>query len=312
MSNAPLSAASADGTAHADFVASHTAWHDQVEAARTAPYGPLSATALFWLGEAPQSFEGVPGTWRANPKTGAVTAEIPNDAGITRDGAPLTGASTADGSAASDGSGTGDESTNGDGSITVEFEPLSGTAGFLLEWGEKRIELAARSGRIALRPRDPKSPDLVEYAGTNTFPPAERWVVTGRFVPTQRDAVEIGSAAGTWAKQYQDSPGVAEFELDGETLRLTLFGAPEATSLQAIFADQTGEDLTYPAARTVGAERIPAEAGTDELIRIDFNRTQNLPCAYSASATCPLPPAENRLGVRIEAGELRPGVTLPA
>ena len=36
---------------------------------------------------------------------------------------------------------------------------------------------------------------------------------------------------------------------------------------------------------------------------IDFNKAENPPCAYNPYATCPLPPEQNRLRVRIEAGE---------
>jgi uncharacterized protein (DUF1684 family) len=38
---------------------------------------------------------------------------------------------------------------------------------------------------------------------------------------------------------------------------------------------------------------------------LDFNRLENPPCAYTAYATCPLPPQRNRLAVAIEAGEKR-------
>jgi uncharacterized protein len=44
----------------------------------------------------------------------------------------------------------------------------------------------------------------------------------------------------------------------------------------------------------------------DGRVTIDFNRTLNLPCAFTAYATCPLPPAENRLPVAVEAGERTP------
>jgi len=33
----------------------------------------------------------------------------------------------------------------------------------------------------------------------------------------------------------------------------------------------------------------------------------NPPCAFTPFATCPLPPEQNRLAVRVEAGELRYG-----
>jgi uncharacterized protein (DUF1684 family) len=39
---------------------------------------------------------------------------------------------------------------------------------------------------------------------------------------------------------------------------------------------------------------------------LDFNRAANLPCAYTDLATCPLPPAGNRVPVAVEAGEKIP------
>jgi uncharacterized protein len=42
------------------------------------------------------------------------------------------------------------------------------------------------------------------------------------------------------------------------------------------------------------------------LVSLDFNRTANLPCAFTTFATCPLPPTQNRLEVAVAAGELRP------
>jgi uncharacterized protein (DUF1684 family) len=38
-------------------------------------------------------------------------------------------------------------------------------------------------------------------------------------------------------------------------------------------------------------------------VTLDFNRAENPPCAFNPYATCPLPPPENRLQVRVEAGE---------
>jgi hypothetical protein len=38
-------------------------------------------------------------------------------------------------------------------------------------------------------------------------------------------------------------------------------------------------------------------------VLLDFNRSYNPPCAFTPFATCPLPPPNNRLDVRVEAGE---------
>ncbi|WP_164512832.1 DUF1684 domain-containing protein [Leucobacter chromiireducens] len=261
------------------FTDAHAAWHASVESARTAPYGPLSPTAMHWLSAEPQSLPDLPGLWSAD-RAGLVTVELTEADGVTRAGEPISG--------------------------TTQLGPLTGTEGTALAWGEVQLEVAARSGGIIVRPRDPGSPDRTGYTGTATFPPSEEWVVTGRFVPAQRDTVEVSSAAGPDRTQAFTSPGTAEFTLGGQELSLTLFGSAENDDLRAIYADASGADLTFPSARFVDVELVDADT-----VRIDFTRTTNPPCAYSASATCPFPPPENRLPVRVEAGELRPGVTLP-
>lgn len=260
------------------FADEHTAWHASVELARAAPFGPLSPTALHWLSAEPQRFPGIPGLW-STTQAGLVTAVFDPADGVTRDGEPVAG--------------------------TVTLGPLTGIAGTALAWGEIQLEVAARSGGVIVRPRDPAAPARTDYAGTATFPPSTEWVVTGRFVPSPRDAVAVPSAAGADRLQHYDSPGRAEFTIAGHDVALTLFGSVAGNDLRAIFADATGVDLTFPAARFVGVEAT----GPDTVV-IDFNRTTNPPCAYSDSATCPFPPPENRLPIRIEAGELRPGATV--
>lgn len=262
------------------FTDAHAAWHAEVEAARTAPYGPLSPIAMHWLTAQPQRLPGLPGVWSADAD-GQVTVELDEDAGVTRSGESVSG--------------------------TVFLGPLTGTATTALAWGEIQLEVAARSGGIVLRPRNPQSPDRVAYAGTATFPPRKAWVVTAVFAPRERDDVEVASAAGQDRTQHYASSGVATFKIGGAEVSLTLFGSAENGDLRAIFADETGRDLTFPAARFVNVKPVDADT-----VEIDFNRTTNPPCAYSESATCPFPPPENRLPVRIEAGELRPGLTLPA
>jgi hypothetical protein len=59
---------------------------------------------------------------------------------------------------------------------------------------------------------------------------------------------------------------------------------------------------TYPANRSLAID-APAADGS---VVLDFNRATNLVCAYTDFATCPLPPAENRLPVAVEAGEKIP------
>jgi uncharacterized protein (DUF1684 family) len=72
--------------------------------------------------------------------------------------------------------------------------------------------------------------------------------------------------------------------------------------LFALFTDRTSGVTTYAANRSLAIDP-PAADGT---VVLDFTRATNLPCAYTDLATCPLPPAENRLPVAVEAGEKIP------
>jgi uncharacterized protein (DUF1684 family) len=65
-----------------------------------------------------------------------------------------------------------------------------------------------------------------------------------------------------------------------------------------IFRDGTSGNETYETARF-----LYADLQDDGTVVLDFNEAYNPPCAFNAYTTCPLPLAENRLTVRIPAGE---------
>jgi len=81
-----------------------------------------------------------------------------------------------------------------------------------------------------------------------------------------------------------------------------VFPGHEPGSLPALFTDATSGVTTYPANRSL----LLAAPASDGTVVLDFNRAVNLPCAYTDLATCPLPPAENRLPVAMQAGEKIP------
>ena len=88
--------------------------------------------------------------------------------------------------------------------------------------------------------------------------------------------------------------------MQGQTFRMRPIY--EGKTLFFIFKDLTSETETYQAGRMLNTP-LPA----DGKVILDFNRSYNPPCTFTPYATCPLPPKENVLGVRIEAGELRYG-----
>ena len=94
--------------------------------------------------------------------------------------------------------------------------------------------------------------------------------------------------------------GVLRFELGGQRAQLTAytFDGGDGTSLFVPFLDATSGTETYGAGRYLDLE--PEDDGSYEL---DFNFAYHPSCVYDPRFSCPLTPPENRLPVRIEAGE---------
>ena len=94
-------------------------------------------------------------------------------------------------------------------------------------------------------------------------------------------------------------PGALAFEREGRGHRLEAFMEEGETDLFIVFGDLTNRSETYPGGRYLYA-RPPDEAGR---VVVDFNRAYNPPCVFTPFATCALPLPENRLPIRVEAGE---------
>ena len=98
--------------------------------------------------------------------------------------------------------------------------------------------------------------------------------------------------------------GVFRFDLDGTPLTLTAYrvaGDADDDSLFVPFLDATSGRETYGAGRYLDLE--PDDDGTWTL---DFNLAYHPSCVYDPQYSCPLTPAENRLPIRVEAGERLP------
>ena len=89
------------------------------------------------------------------------------------------------------------------------------------------------------------------------------------------------------------------FEVDGEEHRLDVTGAADAPRYMIVFSDATSGTETYGGGRFLSLD-APDDDGW---VVVDFNKAHNPPCVFTAFATCPLPFRQNRLPIRIEAGE---------
>ena len=152
--------------------------------------------------------------------------------------------------------------------------------------------------RLAIRLRDKNNHLRREFTGLNWYPVKQNYRVVADYAPydTPR-TMQIPNILGDIDTMV--SPGTAAFEMDGQRMQMIAVADPDhPKELWFIFRDLTTGKETDPAARFLYTP-LP-ENGK---VALDFNRSQNPPCAYNAFATCPLPPQQNRMPVRVEAGE---------
>lgn len=167
----------------------------------------------------------------------------------------------------------------------------------VLALNDLRCFVIKRTKGHAIRLRDLNAPARKEFHGLDHYPVDASWRITARFVPYDPPKpILIPSVVGTVDTML--APGYVEFERDGATHRLDPVRESAADELFFIFKDATSGEETYPPGRFLYTD-LPA----DGAVVLDFNRAVNPPCAYTAFATCPLPPPENALALAVTAGE---------
>ena len=160
-----------------------------------------------------------------------------------------------------------------------------------------RLSVIKRTKGYAIRLRDLNAPARREFGGLAHYQVDASWRITARFVPYDPPKrVPIPSVIGT--VDTLSAPGYVEFEREGRTHRLDPASESAGEDLFFIFKDATSGDTTYPPGRF-----LYADPPVDGVVILDFNRAVNPPCAYTAFATCPLPPPQNALAVAVTAGE---------
>ena len=170
-----------------------------------------------------------------------------------------------------------------------------------LRFGSFRFWIHVVDDRDYVRVMDVTSPRLKGFTLAPEYEPDPRWRVAARFHRYRRPKV-FRVAEITGADETVSVLGELVFQLAGRQLRLQAFAEPsDSAQLWLMFKDSTNLRETYGAGRYLW---VPAPDSTG-WTTVDFNRAISPPCAYTAYATCPLPPPENRLAVRIAAGEKR-------
>ncbi|MGB9235175.1 MAG: DUF1684 domain-containing protein [Terriglobales bacterium] len=270
-----------------------SAWRERRAANLQAPEGWLSLIGLEWLRDGDNSF----GSGEDNRIQ--IGAKAPGHIGIVhleksslRLLAPAGGFPKdflVDGHAAQEQALTADDAENPS-KLTI---------------GTVTIIVINRDGRFALRIKDPQAATRVGFHGLRWYAPNEAYRVRARWIPYDPPKVlDIPTVLGTTT--HLPAPGAAEFTIDGQTVRLEpVLEDPKSTDLFFILRDATSRTTTYGAGRFLYTDLPDHGVGQPGELWLDFNRLVNPPCAFTPYATCPLPPAQNRLSVAIPAGEQR-------
>jgi uncharacterized protein (DUF1684 family) len=170
----------------------------------------------------------------------------------------------------------------------------------VVQLGTIHFNVIKRNDRYGLRIKDANALTRTSFTRLNYFPVNPKWRVVAKFEPyNPQRHVKITNVLGMVSDEI--APGQLAFEVDGQTYRIQPILERGETDWFIIFKDATAGRETYGAARYVYAP----PPGPDGKTVIDFNKAYNPPCAFTPFATCPLPPTQNKLPFRIDAGELK-------
>ena len=168
----------------------------------------------------------------------------------------------------------------------------------VLKMGSLTLFVIKRGEKFGLRVKNKQHPARTHFAGLDYFPIDMKRRLEAKFEPYDPPKiVPIVNVLGM--VENMTSPGALVFEINGNTYRLDPVLEKGSKQLFIIFADKTTGRQTYGAGRYLYAK----PPGSDGKVVVDFNKAHNPPCAFTKFATCPLPPRQNRLAIRVEAGE---------
>jgi hypothetical protein len=270
----------------ADVEAEVRAWHEQRISRLTSDDGWLSLVGLHWLKEGANRFG----------------SAQENDLVFPAQAPPRAGTFTLKGGAVSLALEPGVTVLKGEqpfpaGPVKTDAEG----APDVLRLGSLRFQVIKRGDRFGIRVKDPESEVRRQFHGIPTWPASAAWRLEARFEPAGT-ARQLAVPNVLGMVEEMPSPGTAVFTMNGKEYRLDPVIEPGESQLFFIFADETNRTESYGAGRF-----LYAEPPKDGKVVLDFNRAYNPPCAFTPYATCPLPPPQNRLKLRVEAGEKRYG-----
>jgi len=163
--------------------------------------------------------------------------------------------------------------------------------------GRISMHVIARDGRYVLRLADNESLVRKNFPGRVWYGVDPAFKVDAKFV-AYPPGKKLSIVNVIDEVSEEPCPGYVEFTLKGKKYKMDVVGDGEGMFF--VMRDGTSGDTTYRPSRFLFVDKKPKP---NETFQLDFNKTYNPPCAFSEFTTCPLPPEQNILKTRIEAGE---------
>ena len=238
------------------------------------PHGWLTLVGYHWLPSTPGALADAPGRWWSD---GVAAHHEPADGG------PTTSFEVAEA-----------------GSLVVGtyLPPGRREARADQETTEVALELVRRTGRYAIRRRDPLAPTRATFTGVRTYDHDPAWVqdVAPRWYDAPRTVVVGAARAGL--RHEVTTLGEVDLDVAGRRTTLVLTGHPGGGAT-LLFSDEADDVAPW---RVLTLDAAPGDA----TVRLDLNRAVNLPFAFTEHGTCPAPVPGNHVPAPVHAGERRP------
>lgn len=273
------------GETNQEYVDQINQWHQKRVERLTSADGWMSLAGLFWLQEGENTFGADSSNDIIFPKKapdfigtlilkdGNIIVRILPDAKILHDEEsvkeiPMT--------------------TDADGEPTI------------LSYGTLSWYVIKRSNDFAVRLKDSDNPIIKSFHGIERYPVDPAWRLQAAFETyNPQKSISVPTILGTIDEE--PSPGALIFKIQNKAYRLDVIGELDDDQFFVIFGDETNKTETYESGRYVYVDT----PGSNGKTTIDFNKAYNPPCAFTVFATCPFPPQQNILPVKITAGEKR-------
>jgi len=184
-----------------------------------------------------------------------------------------------------------------------EFSEREMQIGQKPEWvsaGRAAFQIIERNGRYILRLADNQSEVRKTFGGRVWYDVDDNYRVDAKYVPYDTPKkIQIVNVLDEVSDELVE--GYVQFEVFGRPYRFD--ASDDEGGLFIIFKDRTAGETTYGSGRFLFIAEKPKP---NTVFKLDLNRAYNPPCAFSEYTTCPLPPKQNILNTRIEAGEKYP------